>query len=114
VRAAQSDDEPTRMRRLDLGMPDGHVRGVELVDRDDPAGDLQVARGGDDVSDLLDVLDGRAGQPHRRIAQLLQDGCGIQEDVSISRAPHHHADGARHERCHVCVPSCGPRRSQPR
>jgi len=88
MRAAQSHDEPTRMRRFDLGIPGGHVRRVELVDRDYAAGDLHVARGDDDdVSDLLEAVDGRAGQPNRRIAQLLQHGGRVQEDVSVSGRP---------------------------
>jgi hypothetical protein len=82
------------MAGVELGMGGDHGRGVEPVDREDAAGDLDVARGMDEVADLVEVLDLGAGQPDRPIAQLGQLGCGGEEDVPVSRPPHDNADGA--------------------
>jgi hypothetical protein len=110
VRAAKPDDEAARMARVEFGMGGGHGGGVEPVDREDAAGDLEVVRGGDDGADLVEVLELGAGQPDRRIAQLGQLGCGREEDVSVSRPPHDDADGAQLELGHVRLSALATRK----
>jgi hypothetical protein len=101
VRAAKPDEEAARMAGVELGMGGDHGRRVEPVDRDDAAGDLDVACGTDDVADLVEVLDLGTGQLDRRIAQLRQLGCGSEEDIPVSRPPHDNADWAQLKLCHV-------------
>src|SRR6266508_2129487 len=97
------------MGRLDVGVRGGHGRSVEPIDRDDPAADLDVARRGDDVADLLEALEGTTGQPDRRVAQLRQLACGTEEDVAV-RGGHRDADWAQLQLGHVKITSPGARR----